>query len=228
MNDPKSKFEEKERKAPLNDGQTYFGKFRLLMWKNIILRKRHWLLSFFEIAIPTGLMCLILFLRTIPGSKLLPQEITTNSIFQVGTETDLRKQLCETSGGKWNWNSMGKCNYRYNSNNSELGDRMLFWGPPTPFTKNMINIIQKEIFFEDENLQNVSSIEEMDDYVDASYIKASNSISAYYIGIFFNLEDLETEEPPVQLDYDLRRQKFWFTGYIYPFLEVPGPRNYTS
>lgn len=38
-------------------------KFQLIMWKNLLIRKRHWLLTAFEIAIPILLFLLVAYVR---------------------------------------------------------------------------------------------------------------------------------------------------------------------
>lgn len=47
-------------------------KLGLLMWKSVLLRKRHWILTAFEIILPTLLFILLLTIRTIPNSSFVP------------------------------------------------------------------------------------------------------------------------------------------------------------
>jgi len=69
--------------------QKSFSLFLLLMWKNFLLRKRHWLLTLFEIILPTLLFFLLVLVRVLPDSALLPEVVNTvctlvrasNSIF---------------------------------------------------------------------------------------------------------------------------------------------------
>ena len=71
----------------------------------------------------------------------------------------------------------------------------------------------------------VDSIEEMNDLVDQAYFETESTVATYFVGVFFNLEDPTNESVPYHLNYDLRMQHFWFTNYIYPFVQVNGPRN---
>ena len=73
----------------------------------------------------------------------------------------------------------------------------------------------------------VESNEELNDMVDTLYLQANDSYAAYYIGVFFHLEEGEAL-PPNHLEYDLRFQKYWSTYLVYPYLQIPGPRNYTG
>lgn len=73
----------------------------------------------------------------------------------------------------------------------------------------------------------VTSNEDLDTQVDKSYFATNDSFAAFYIGLFFN--DLnDTEVPPQHLKYDLRLAGLWFTDLLYPFLQIPGPRDFTS
>ena len=56
-------------------------KFLLLIWKNFILRRRHWVLTIFEILLPTLLFTLLLTLRLIPDSSLRPVMVNNVSTY---------------------------------------------------------------------------------------------------------------------------------------------------
>ena len=43
---------------------TFFRKLSLVLWKNLIIRKRHWLLTIFEIVIPTLLFIMLAAVRS--------------------------------------------------------------------------------------------------------------------------------------------------------------------
>lgn len=73
----------------------------------------------------------------------------------------------------------------------------------------------------------VTSNEDLDAQVDKSYFATNDSFAAFYIGLFFNDLD-DPEVPPLHLNYDLRLTGLWFTDLLYPFLQIPGPRNFTS
>lgn len=45
------------------------------MWKNLLLRKRHWVLTAFEILLPTLLFTLLLTIRVLPDSAFLPSYV---------------------------------------------------------------------------------------------------------------------------------------------------------
>ena len=76
----------------------------------------------------------------------------------------------------------------------------------------------------------VKTNEELSHKINEYYILSSLSFTSYYLGIFFNLDDPDPniEEPPDDINYDIRMQKFWFTSQVYPYLQIPGPKNYTG
>ena len=59
-----------EQKEP-----SWLTKLWLLMWKNVLLRKRHWVLTAFEIILPTLLFTLMVSIRVLPNSAFRPVEI---------------------------------------------------------------------------------------------------------------------------------------------------------
>ena len=73
-------------------------------------------------------------------------------------------------------------------------------------------------------LQPVNSTEDMDNAVQASYLLSNQSATAFYIGLFFRNTDGDTV--PDELVYDLRLPKYWRTEDLYPYLQIPGPRNF--
>lgn len=74
-------------------------------------------------------------------------------------------------------------------------------------------------------LSAVSSNEEMDEMVDKSYYEADSALPVFYVGLYF---DMKGDEPPQNLIYSLRLPGYWFTELIYPFLQIPGPRNFSE
>lgn len=75
----------------------------------------------------------------------------------------------------------------------------------------------------------VETNEEMDNMVQQAFVESSDSLASFYIGLYFNdLSNEDQDVPPDHLNYDLRLLKYWFTSQIYPFLQIPGPRNFTS
>ena len=78
---------------------------------------------------------------------------------------------------------------------------------------------------------NVSSIQEMDDVVDQLYVLASQeelSFDPFYVGIFFHLDNPDSNVAPRHLKYDLRKQGYWNTDVVFPYLQIAGPRDYSG
>jgi hypothetical protein len=63
-------------------------KFGLVMWKNLLLRKRHWIVTSFEIVIPVGLFILAAVIRSLIGSSDV--NLTPAQYFPVEDEESLR------------------------------------------------------------------------------------------------------------------------------------------
>ena len=66
--------------------QSIWGKFVLLMWKNWVLRKRHWILAILEVIIPLLFMILIVSLRTIGDSDYLSEKVKEVSTANISIE----------------------------------------------------------------------------------------------------------------------------------------------
>jgi hypothetical protein len=63
-------------------------KLGLVMWKNLLLRKRHWIVTSLEIVIPVGLFILAAVIRTLSPSPEV--NITPAQYFYVESEENLR------------------------------------------------------------------------------------------------------------------------------------------
>ncbi|XP_068232553.1 LOW QUALITY PROTEIN: phospholipid-transporting ATPase ABCA3-like [Palaemon carinicauda] len=204
--------------------QSLPNQFLLVMWKNLLLRRRHWLLTAFEIIIPVLLFSILLSVRILPDSAFVPKYINTTTDFNVVDEKGLREIVCEKFG---TW----ILDFCVPIPTSFMGDRRIFYGPPGTFTENVAKHVAREtgmdnVFMPDPNvLLAVNTTEEMDEAVQASYLLSNKSVTAYYVGLFFRNTD--GDEVPEDLIYDLRMPKIWFTDVLYPYLQIPGPRNFS-
>jgi len=54
-------------------GRVSGKKFFILLWKNMIIKKRHWVMSILEVLVPTVLFVAIVALRTEGGERLNPK-----------------------------------------------------------------------------------------------------------------------------------------------------------
>lgn len=66
-------------------------KLGLVMWKNLVLRKRHWIVTSFEIVIPVGLFVLAAVIRSLMRSSDV--NLTPARYFHVEDEESLRMYL---------------------------------------------------------------------------------------------------------------------------------------
>ncbi|KAG7161493.1 ATP-binding cassette sub-family A member 3-like 3 [Homarus americanus] len=202
--------------------KSVWRKLLLLGWKNLLLRKRHWLLTTFEILLPALLFTLLLTIRLLPDSDFLPKYINKNSTFPPTTELNLRKIVCGHYG---HWMDLFlKCLV---IENFLPGDRKLFYGPPGNFTQGVAEYVADYLGLHHSALEPVATNHDMDVLVDKSYFETNNSLAAFYVGLYFHDLDDPGPEPPKNLNYDLRLSGYWQTSQLYPFLQIPGPRNFS-
>ncbi|MPC11279.1 ATP-binding cassette sub-family A member 17 [Portunus trituberculatus] len=200
--------------------KSFWRKLLLLMWKNLLLRRRHWLLTAFEILLPTLLFTLLVTIRVLPDSSFIPHFVDHNSTFDVTSERELREIFCNEYGVMVG----GKCSSPWIE--KLPAQRKIFYGPHNNFTAGVANYLADSLGITRKVLSPVSSNEDMDVMVDKSYFEADNALPTFYVGLYFN--DLQDDQPPEKLDYFLRLSGYWFTELIYPFLQIPGPRNFKT
>nr|XP_053628150.1 phospholipid-transporting ATPase ABCA3-like [Cherax quadricarinatus] len=191
----------------------------LLLWKNLVLRQRHWLLTFFELFLPTALFSVILFIRLIPNSDFVPEYINTTTVFRSHNEMKLREYVCENYG-IW---LQGYCYVPEN----QRGNLQLYYGPSGDsggFPEKVAKHVASNLHIPSWALTPVVNNEEMDSLVEQSYYTANSSVPAFFVGLYFH--DLtEPVKAPTNLKYDLRVTGSWMTSYRYPFLQSAGPAN---
>ncbi|ROT79375.1 putative ATP-binding cassette sub-family A member 3-like [Penaeus vannamei] len=186
----------------------------LLLWKSLLLRRRHWLLTLLEVILPVGLFSVMLFIRLIPGSNFSTYHFN-ETIARPEEEFYLREQVC-WKYGTW----FGNACRAYPTSPATV-----YYGPDTPFTQDIAKYIAQELGFLEQNIRATASNDEIDKLVEMSYYakNSSHSPSNYNVGLFFHLDDRESSDPPQKLAYDLRLPGRWSTMWIYDFLQLPGP-----
>ncbi|CAL4197573.1 unnamed protein product, partial [Meganyctiphanes norvegica] len=118
------------------------------------------------------------------------------------------------------------------------GTKKLYYGPEGNWTKKAVTHLAEKMgtkllgvhFDMTKYIEPVASNIDLDDKVNQLYFQTNDSLFNYFLGVYFNLPedyDLTSEDPPDHLDYDIRMQKFWWTDFLYPYLQIPGPRNYS-
>lgn len=66
--------------------KSVWRKLVLLMWKNLLLRRRHWLLTAFEILLPTLLFTLLVTIRVLPDSSFIPHFVDQASLHSTSND----------------------------------------------------------------------------------------------------------------------------------------------
>lgn len=105
-----------------------FNMFTALLWKNFILRKRHWILTILEISTPISLILLITFMRS---------RAPDLSKVYVNSTTALEKIPLENIEGNFN-----------------IRDFQLFHSPTTEFTDLIIREVQQKLELYNEGMLN--------------------------------------------------------------------------
>ncbi|KAK4327950.1 hypothetical protein Pmani_001611 [Petrolisthes manimaculis] len=190
----------------------------LLLWKSLLLRRKHWLITLLEILLPTALFSVILFLRLLPNSALVPKH-RDQTIFKPVDELTQKIFVCNNYA-LWD-NQTESC--RSNLRRTTL---KVFYGPPGQFTERVMSDINAALHFKDEDTILVDSLEQMDNIITQSYyaVNTTNTLPPYYIGLFFDTLD-DPHRVPWNLTYNLGISGSWQTGAVYPFTQIAGPNT---
>lgn len=73
----------------MSTGASNFDKFRLLMWKNLLLQWRHKVQLFFEILVPVVFSALLVVIRSLVDPEAIP-DVTHYQPCSINNLNDLR------------------------------------------------------------------------------------------------------------------------------------------
>lgn len=96
-----------------------WSKLKLILWKNLIIRKRHWFLTLIEICIPVLLFTLWAYEKS-KVSGMNKTHIDEPTFHHINTEEDIYSHL-------------------------DVGELNLFYSPKTDFTESIIKRVQQKL-----------------------------------------------------------------------------------
>lgn len=187
--------------------------FLLLLWKSLLLRKKQWVLTFFEIFLPTALFSVILFIRLLPQSNFTPDYINTTTIYNDYDEKHLLSRVC------YGW----PIHYGHDCDVSSyyIDSMNIYYAPNKTFAADVTEYVASRLGWPPEVIVPVKDLEEMDNLVEQRYYSNNDSMFIMFGLYFKNLPD--DDELPKDLQYSIRMPGSWSTDALYPFLQLPGP-----
>ncbi|KAG0724246.1 ATP-binding cassette sub-family A member 3 [Chionoecetes opilio] len=196
--------------------RTVGGHLLLLLWKSFLLRKKQWILTLFEILLPTALFSVILFLRLLPDSNFIPVNVNQTTVSPVLNEYSLLRNVC-------NGLVIGNtCQFVPDDIKKRVH---MFYAPNVSFAADTAEYLATRLGWPPEALVAVNTLEEMDSLVEQTYYSTNaNASASVVVGLHF--KDLpEDQSLPNALNYSLRMPGLWATAAQYPFFQLPGPGN---
>lgn len=174
-------------------------KIKVLLWKSLQLRKRHWLSTIIEIIVP----CLLFFFINYIKSQFSNDKTSEPTIINQTIPSPISEEIL----------------YLNFMNRHSSG--LFIYTPHTIETEQIMNIVKKNLDISPDNIETASNEDEM---INKFKIKFNSSEGGgiYGFGIVFE----ETIKSQV-LKYKLRStNELWLTDHLFPPYEIPGPMDY--
>lgn len=185
-----------------------FSKFFLLLWKNWIIQKRHWVQTFFEIFIPVAFSALLILFRSI----LDPEVIDTPTTYSPLKPNDL-------------FEFENKTRFNFDRN---FTDFVAYW-PQNSLLEQLV-VDARDILLTTRTFDVVTP----PDGIPLAQFLATNQS---WVGIEFPESYAGLTALPNNLEFKLRFPSElrtttaivefanWFTNRMFPAFAIPGPRN---
>ncbi|XP_026811930.1 ATP-binding cassette sub-family A member 3-like isoform X2 [Rhopalosiphum maidis] len=175
-------------------------KIKVLLWKSLQLRKRHWFSTIIEIIVP----CLLFFLINYVKSQFSNDKTSESTIVNQTIPNPVPEDTL----------------YLIFRNLHSTGH--FIYTPQTKETEQIMEIVQKNLDIAYDNIE--TAINE-DDMINKFKIKFNNTdgySSVMGFGIVFE-ETLKSQA----LKYKIRStNELWLTDHLFPPYEIPGPMDY--
>ncbi|CAH1731091.1 unnamed protein product [Aphis gossypii] len=173
-------------------------KFKVLLWKSLQLRKRHWLSTIIEIIIPCLLFLLIHHLKLIMSNDASGPTIINQTISSPISEDNL-----------------------YNNFMTYSRNYFILYTPQTNETEQIMNIVKTKLKIENDNIGTAINEYKIIKKFEKKFNSSQHDLSLSGFGIVFE----ETIKSHV-LKYKIRStNKLLQTDYLFPPSETPGPMN---
>ncbi|XP_060873175.1 phospholipid-transporting ATPase ABCA3-like isoform X2 [Metopolophium dirhodum] len=174
-------------------------KIKVLLWKSLQLRKRHWLSTIIEIIVPCLLFFFINYLKSQFGNDKTSEPTIINQTIPSPISEDL----------------LYKNFMRHQSSG------FFIYTPQTVETEQIMSIVQNKLEIFPDNIETAINEEEM---INKFKIKFNDSEIGGIMG--FGIVFEETIKSQV-LKYKLRStNELWLTDHLFPPYEIPGPMDY--
>ncbi|KAL5235297.1 hypothetical protein ACI65C_002707 [Semiaphis heraclei] len=174
-------------------------KIKVLLWKSLQLRKRHWLSTIIEIIIP----CLLFYFMNYIKSQLSNDETSEPTIINQTIPSPNSEEVL------------------YSSFKMHHSSGHFIYTPQTIETEQIMNIVTKNLDIFPDSIETAINEDEM---IEKFKIKFNNSHSNGIRG--FGIVFEETKKSQV-LKYKLRStNELWLTDHLFPPYEIPGPMDY--
>lgn len=173
-------------------------KIKVLLWKSLQLRKRHWCITIMEIIIP----CLLFYFMNYLKSNLSPNGMSPKVVNETIPEPISELALYET------FRLTHSSNY-------------FIYSPKTKESEQIMKIVSNQLDIPFENIDTSFNEYDMIQKMKKKFNSSSSRYSNEGFGIFF--EEIKKSQV---FKYKIRStQDLWLTDYLFPVLEVPGPMD---
>lgn len=175
-------------------------KIKVLLWKSLQLRKRHWFATILEIIVP----CLLFFFTNYFKSKVGSDEMANSIVIN------------QTIPNPISENEM----YEHFSNNYHRG--YFIYTPKTKETEQIMKIVAEKLNIDFNSIQTVNNEFEMVTVFKNRFNYSGDYEKSLGFGIVFE----ETIKSRV-FKYKIRRtNEGWQTDRLFPMYEIPGPMDF--
>lgn len=176
-------------------------KIKVLLWKSLRLRKRHWLCTIIEIIVPCLLFLFMNYLKSKSGDHTTPEKKVIDQVIPSPvSEHTLYDEFIRL----------------YSSDENVY----FIYSPKTPKTDAIMNYVANNLDISSSNIDTVNNEIEMIKLFKNKYNSTSQRSKGF--GIFF--EEFETLHV---FKYKIRSTNdVWSTDLLFPAIEIPGPMDY--
>lgn len=175
-------------------------KIKVLLWKSLQLRKRHWFITIIEAIVP----CLLFYFMSYLKPKLSPGGIGPQVINQTIPNPISESML-------------------YDYFIKRHSSKYFLYTPKTKETEEIMKIVSSQL---DIPLDNINSSSNEYDMIQMFKKKFNDTSSSFSEGFGIVFEELKESQV---FKYKIRStQDLWLTDYLFPVFEVPGPMDFGS
>ncbi|XP_025190796.1 ATP-binding cassette sub-family A member 3-like isoform X2 [Melanaphis sacchari] len=175
-------------------------KIKVLLWKSLQLRKRHWLSTIIEIIVP----CLLFLLINDVKSQLLFENTYEPTVVNQTIPNPISEDIM----------------YQVFRSSHSIGH--FIYTPQTNETEQIMKIVQKNLDISNDNIETAINEDEMINKFKIKFNNSQSTLSLMGFGIVFE-ETINSQA----LKYKIRSTNdLWLTDNLFPPYEIPGPMDF--